>query len=381
MSGPRLFVGLMSGTSLDCVDAVIARFDGPHVQLAFSNSTPIDQNLRSRVLFLAEGASVTLEELGWVDRALGTLFAQATNDLLDLAGLRASDITAIGSHGQTIRHRPCSADNATGFTIQIGDPNTIAELTGICTVADLRRRDVAAGGQGAPLVPAFHQAVFGKGGVDRVIANVGGMANVSLLGRHGDVARGFDTGPGNVLLDAWIFRHMQALYDEDGRWAEAGSVDAGLLHCLKGHPFIGHPPPKSTGREDFNIRWLDRVLEGMGREFDPQDVQATLMEFTAQTLSEGMLSAMPECSEVFVCGGGAKNLALMRRLSTLLGARRVSSTNELGIHPDWVEACAFAWLAHQAIEGLPGNLPSVTGARRPVVLGGVYPGTAGFRRS
>lgn len=230
------------------------------------------------------------------------------------------------------------------------------------------------------MVPAFHQAVFGKAGVDRVIANIGGMANISLLGRDGEFARGFDTGPGNVLMDAWILRHMEAFFDEDGRWAAAGSVDTELLHCLEDHPFIDQPPPKSTGREDFNIGWLDGVLEGMGRAIAPQDVQATLMEFTAQTLSGAILSAMPECSDVFVCGGGAKNRALMQRLSTLLGTRPVANTSDLGIDPDWVEACAFAWLAHQAIEGLPGNIPSVTGATRPVVLGGVYPGATGLEK-
>ena len=300
MSTPRLFVGLMSGTSLDCVDAVVARFDGEAAHLVFSNSTPIPEELRLRVLELAESPSTTLEEVGRVDRELGTLFARATIELLEISCLGPADISAVGSHGQTIRHRPGASADAPGFTLQIGDPNTIAELTGICTVADFRRRDVAAGGQGAPLVPAFHQSAFSKRGVERIVANIGGMANISLLPGDGRPARGFDTGPGNVLLDAWILRHLRHPFDLDGRWAETGTIDQRLLARLLDHPFLLRAPPKSTGREDFNILWLQEMLASTGREIAPQDVQATLLEFTARSLTAGVLDAMPECEEVYL---------------------------------------------------------------------------------
>lgn len=373
MSARSLYVGLMSGTSLDSIDAAIVEIEGATARVLASHSESIGTALRQRLLELAESPSTTLEEMSEADRELGILFARATRTLLERASIPAHRIAAIGSHGQTIRHRPGGSSGRPGFTLQIGDPNTIAELTGICTVADFRRRDVAAGGQGAPLVPAFHQEIFGKPGVERVVANVGGMANVSLLYSDGRPAKGFDTGPGNALMDAWTFRHLNLPFDEDGRWAMSGRVDEALLEALLQHPFFGLPPPKSTGREDFNSAWLDGVLRELPRRVSAQDTQATLLELTARTLANGVVNAMPECSELFLCGGGARNVALAGRISELLAGRSVATTEVLGVHPDWVEACAFAWLAHQALQGKPGNLPSVTGASRRVVLGGIYP--------
>lgn len=374
MSRAGLYVGLMSGTSLDSIDAALIRIDGASANLIASHTKPLASGLRQQLLALAEGYSTTLEELGEADREIAVHFAEAVQELLTRAGIPAEDVVAIGSHGQTVRHRPCRGGSGRGFTLQIGDPNTIAEMTGICTVADFRRRDVAAGGQGAPLVPAFHQAVFAKRGVDRVIANIGGMANVSLLPANGSIARGFDTGPGNALMDAWTTTHSGMPYDEDGLWARSGRVNDTLLTELLRHPFLHLAPPKSTGREDFNIEWLGKVIIDLALDISPRDVQATLLDYTAQTLAAGIIGSMPECTDVFLCGGGAKNSALVGRLSTLLGDRRVDTTAPLGVHPDWVEACAFAWLAHQALTMCPGNLPSVTGAARPVVLGGIYPG-------
>ena len=373
MSPSDLYVGLMSGTSVDGIDAVIIRTDGATATLMASHSKAISEDLRSRLLRLTEATTTTLEEIGEADRDLGVLFAHAVEELLTLSNISHERITAIGSHGQTIRHRPSRDSSRSGFTLQIGDPNTIAELTGICTVADFRRRDMAAGGQGAPLVPAFHQAVFALDGVDRVVANIGGMANVSLLPGDGARAQGFDTGPGNVLMDAWIERHLGAPFDEGGRWALSGVADSTLLSQLLDHPFLALPYPKSTGREEFNLAWLDSILESSPR-IEPHDVQATLLEFTARTLTCSINDAMPGCTEVYLCGGGAQNAALVGRLTALLGGKKVATTEQLGVHPDWVEACAFAWLGHQALSGKPGNLPSVTGAKRLVVLGAIYHG-------
>jgi anhydro-N-acetylmuramic acid kinase len=374
MQKQGLYVGLMSGTSLDSIDAVVIQTDGAQAKLLASHSHPIENALRHRLLALAESPTTTLEEVGEVDRELGIQFACAVRDLLSLAAIPAIRIVAIGSHGQTIRHRPARSGPSRGFTLQIGDPNTIAEMTGICTVADFRRRDVAAGGQGAPLVPAFHQAVFGSPGVDRVVANIGGMSNISVLPESGSDATGFDTGPGNALMDAWTTLHLGLPFDADGDWASSGKADMALLSALLRHPFLSLPPPKSTGREEFNLPWLERALGELGRRLEPQDVQATLLELTARTLIAGIMDAMPTCTEIYLCGGGARNVTLVDKLAQLLPGRTVATTEHLGVHPDWVEACAFAWLGHQSLIGSPGNLPSVTGATRRVILGGVYPG-------
>lgn len=370
-----LYVGLLSGTSVDAIDAALVRTDGRAVALLGTRSHTMAPGLRSRLLTLAEADTFAPEELGTIDRELGMELAEAALALIAEFRVAPSEVVAIGSHGQTIRHRPARSGSQPGFTWQIGDPNTIAELTGICTVADFRRRDIAAGGQGAPLVPAFHDRVFRSHGTDRIVANIGGISNVSLLpGDPSGTVSGFDTGPGNALMDAWILRHLLRPYDHDGEWARSGRVCAPLLRRMLAHPYLDLPPPKSTGREEFNLQWLDALLAD-AQPLAPEDIQATLLHFTVESLAGSIESSMPGCKEVFLCGGGAANTALRCGLEDRLRGRRVGTTEALGIHPDWVEACAFAWLAHQSLSGLPGNLPAVTGALRPVCLGGVYPGS------
>jgi anhydro-N-acetylmuramic acid kinase len=366
---------VLSGTSIDAVDAALLRIETASMETVCALNHEIEHSLRGRLSRLAEASSVSPDEVGTLDRQFAIVCAEAVRELLRKAHVDPEEISAIGSHGQTIRHRPDPAGQMPGFTWQIGDPNTIAEMTGILTVADFRRRDVAAGGQGAPLVPAFHDAVFRKMGVDRVIANVGGISNVTLLpGDPEKVIGGFDTGPGNVLLDGWIRRHHQRDFDDDGSWAASGSISRRLLAGMLRHPYLPKPAPKSTGREEFNLEWLDELLGTFGI-LDPADVQATLLEFTAVTLCESIQTVMPNCTEVYLCGGGSRNSALRTRVKSLLGTRvTVADTASLGVHPDWVEACAFAWMAWRTLRGEPSNLPGVTGASRAACLGGIYPG-------
>jgi anhydro-N-acetylmuramic acid kinase len=348
-------------------------FEDRSVSVVQTLSAPIPADLKADLLTLCEASTVSPEHVGEIDRRLGICLGNAVISLLAAAGVNHTAVRAVGSHGQTIRHRPGRAGAQCGFTWQIGDPNSIAEITGICTVADFRRRDIAAGGQGAPLVPAFHAWAFRSRQRSRVVVNIGGMANLSLLPADPSQSiSGFDTGPGNALLDAWIRRHRQLEFDADGQWARTGTVDLALLGELLQHPFLALPPPKSTGREDFHLGWLDRTL-GV-RQLSARNVQATLAEFTARTICDALLGAMPECEEIFVCGGGVHNSALIERIGELLEPRALASTALIGLDPDWVEAGAFAWLARQTVAGRPGNLPGVTGARHPVVLGAVYPG-------
>jgi anhydro-N-acetylmuramic acid kinase len=370
------FVGLLSGTSIDAIDAALLHIGSESLRLVHAEAVPIAPSLRSELLQLTECETVSPDAIGLLDRRLGTHLAEAVLHVLAASGTHPEAVRAIGSHGQTIRHRPARPGAAdAGFTWQIGDPNTIAELTGICTVADFRRRDVAAGGQGAPLVPAFHAWAFRSDEHDRVILNIGGMANISVLrASPGSTVTGFDTGPGNALLDAWTRRHQGVTYDRDGGWARSGRVDSGLLARLRAHSFFGLPAPKSTGREEFNLAWLDRQLVGL--HTSAPDVQATLLEFTATTIADAIVATLAPAGEVFVCGGGAHNGCLMERLGQLLAPRRTSSTAALGLDPDWVEAALFGWLARQTLSNLAGNLPSVTGASHPVVLGAIHPGRA-----
>lgn len=370
-----LYIGLLSGTSIDGVDTALVHIDETSVRTVCSRTHELEQSLRSRLLTITEATSATLEEIGTLDREFAIVCARAVQALLLSAGVPDHDIVAVGSHGQTIRHRPDPVGQRPGFTWQIGDPSTIAELTGICTVADFRRRDIAAGGQGAPLVPAFHNALFRKSGVNRIVANIGGISNITLLpGELGAMVGGFDTGPGNTLMDGWIRRHRHQDFDTDGAWAASGCISRQLLEKMLEHPFLRRPTPKSTGREDFNLGWLDGLLADMPR-LDESDIQATLLELTAQTLCSGAVSAMPDCREVYLCGGGAKNGALRRRIETLMGSNvGVRDTGVLGIDPDWVEACAFAWMAWRTLRGESCNLPEVTGATREACLGGIYPG-------
>lgn len=363
----------MSGTSLDGIDAVLVDFAPNPPRLIAATWVPYPRTLVHELKNLITHLN-DLKVLGQLDWVLGERLAAAVLDLLSLAKTDPRDVIAIGSHGQTILHQPHATSP---FTLQIGDPNLIAERTGITTVADFRRRDIAAGGEGAPLVPAFHQVFFGCSYEDRVVVNIGGIANVTLLPRSGECnISGFDTGPGNVLLDAWVFLHLNQPYDQDGQWANAGRCSDTLLARLRRDPYFGLPPPKSTGTDYFNLGWLERYLTDDMPILPPQDVQATLTELTAQIIAQAIYNSALEQPRVIVCGGGAYNKVLMIQLAQALPGSLVEPSNQHGLAPAWVEATAFAWLAKQTLSHNPGNLPTVTGARHPVVLGGVYAGCA-----
>ncbi|MFP4611478.1 MAG: anhydro-N-acetylmuramic acid kinase, partial [Thiohalophilus sp.] len=364
------YIGLMSGTSLDGIDAALLDFSAAPSLLAH-HSQPLPDALRQQLYQLQSPGQDELTTVMRLDVELGRLFAKAVQALLKKTGLSANRIAGIGSHGQTLRHYP---DGPNPSTLQIGDPNLIAELTGITTIADLRRRDMAAGGQGAPLVPAFHAALFRHSSRNRAILNIGGIANLTLLPATAKTPiTGFDSGPGNGLMDAWIEQHQQQSYDRDGEWAASGHVHPGLLERLLHDPYFARTPPKSTGREYFNMSWLQAALEPFA-DLAPRDVQATLCELSARSIAEALQATMESVDEVLICGGGVHNRTLYQRLGELLTPARLASTAEAGLDPDWVEAAAFAWLARQTLAGQPGNLPSVTGASHPVVLGGIYPG-------
>ncbi|WP_026143530.1 anhydro-N-acetylmuramic acid kinase [Xanthomonas sacchari] len=364
-----LFLGLMSGTSADGIDAALVRFDhdgNPQLQLGRTYAWAPQQ--RAVLIALGEGGDIaSLDALGQLDAEVAIAFAEAALRLLDDAGVAPAAVRAIGSHGQTVRHRPL-ADPA--FTWQLGDGNRIAELTGIATVCDFRRRDVAAGGHGAPLMPAFHAAMLGAAHEDRAVLNLGGIGNLTLLPAHGAV-RGFDTGPANALLDAWCQRHRDQPYDAGGAFAASGAVDADLLQRLLADPWFALPPPKSTGREQFHLRWLEACLDTPAPA--PAAVQATLLELTAATIADALLTQQPATRQLLVCGGGVHNPLLLARLQALLPGVQVQSTQAQGLDPDYIEAMGFAWLARQTLAGLPGNLPSVSGARGPRILGAIHP--------
>lgn len=361
---PR-YIGVMSGTSLDGLDIALIE-QGQHTTLLATHYLPMPDDLRAELLTLCSSGPDELARSAIAEQRWAQLAAQGINALLNEQQLNPADIRAIGSHGQTVRHEP-----ARGFTIQIGNPALLTELTGITVVADFRRRDVAAGGQGAPLVPAFHDALFSDSSHRRAVLNVGGFSNLSLLDPQQPV-HGFDSGPGNVLLDAWIQRHQGVSYDRNGVWAASGQVANDLLHALLSDPFFTTRGPKSTGRELFNLPWLDQHLARLPA-LAPADVQATLLEMTAQSIVAALQNAQQGTQQLLVCGGGAHNGALMQRLAQLLPGCTVSSTAEQGVPPDWVEAMAFAWLAHCCLEGIPSNRPSVTGAKGLRVLGAIYP--------
>ena len=360
-----LYLGAMSGTSLDGLDiALIEQQQRP--QLLASLYLPMPDALRRELLALCAPGIDELARAALAENAWAELAADGIGQLLEREGLQADAIRAIGSHGQTVRHEP-----ARGFTVQIGNPALLAERTGIRVVADFRRRDVAAGGQGAPLVPAFHQAVFDDGRTPRAVLNIGGFSNFSLL-QPGQPVSGFDCGPGNALLDAWIGLQQAQAFDRDGAWAATGRVHPELLRSLLATPFFQTQGPKSTGRELFNLPWLQGHLQRLS-PIAGEDVQRTLLELTAHSIVEALRGAQPDCREVLVCGGGAHNRTLMTRLGELLPGVDVCATDRHGIDPDWVEAVAFAWLAHCCLEGIAGNRPSVTGARGLRVLGAIYP--------
>ena len=362
----NLYLGMISGTSMDAIDAALVDFDEAPLRVVAATATPFDPALKARVTAAIDHADkVALDEIGQLDVEIGRAFARAANELLRAAGISAGQVAAIGSHGQTLRHRP---DLPAPFTWQIGDPNILTEMTGITVVADFRRRDVAAGGQGAPLLPVFHDQVFRSADEDRVIANLGGIANVTILKRDSTVT-GFDTGPANRLLDAWIGVHRSQDYDADGAWAASGRVDATLLRELLDEPYLELPPPKSTGRELFNLPWLQTKLGLFERR--PEDVQATLQQYTAESVADAVKRYASGAS-LYCCGGGAHNRALLQSLAQLLAPHRVASTLELGLNPDYVEAVAFAWFAKNTLEGRTSSAGSVTGAKGARILGGVY---------
>lgn len=360
----------MSGTSADAIDAALVQLDGMRCQVLHAIQLPLPDHLHTQIISLFQSGDHEIDRMGSLDRDLGELFASAVHELLRASGASARAITAIGSHGQTIRHRP-RLSSGSGFTLQIGDPNTIAEITGITTIADFRRRDMAAGGQGAPLVPAFHQAVFANQGRCRVVLNIGGIANITVLAADGTV-RGYDTGPGNGLMDAWIFDCLGEKIDRNGAWAASGTVSPALFAQLYTHPYFSLPAPKSTGREEFSLAWLKEILHSLPDK-SGQDVQATLLELTARSVAD-QIASLPDLTDVLVCGGGAYNQALMRRLGALLSKIPLRTTDEFGIPVNYVEAAAFAWLAMRTLNQLPGNITAVTGANREVILGGIYPG-------
>jgi len=364
-----LYLGLMSGTSADGIDAALVQFpDAGSCRFVHGLTHAWDPALRAELIALGEGGGLdSLDALGRIDARIGITFAAAANQLLAEAGIAASQVQAIGSHGQTVRHRPL-ADPA--FTLQLGDANRIAELTGITTVADFRRRDVAAGGQGAPLMPAFHLAMLGTATEDRAILNLGGIANLTLIPREG-TPRGFDTGPANALMDAWCQRHRGEPFDAQGAFAASGQVDGALLARWLSEPWFALPPPKSTGREQFHLAWAEAAL-GDG-QLSAADVQATLLELTAATVANALLAHLPTVKRVLVCGGGVRNPPLLRRLGARLPGVVVESSAVHGLDPDYMEAMGFAWLAQRTLAGLPGNLPAVTGAAGPRILGAIHP--------
>lgn len=363
----RRYIGTMSGTSLDGLDVVLTALTANGLVVEAAHTYPFPPQLAAELLSLCSPGDDEITRMLAADIELAHFTAQSIQELLQQQGLGPQDITAIGHHGQTIRHQPLG-DHAN--TLQIGDANAVALLSQITTVADFRRKDMAAGGQGAPLVPAFHQAVFRQADENRVIVNIGGIANITVLNANRDAVVGFDSGPGNVLMDLWYRQHQAGSIDEGGSWAETGQVDTPLLAGMLSDPYFSQPYPKSTGREYFHQNWLNDMLEE--RDLAVADVQATLCQLTAETILHAIAQTGTECQRILVCGGGVHNLSLMRRLQTLAGSIPVESSGNYGLHPDWVEGACFAWLAKQTIEGRPANLPSVTGASAEVILGAIY---------
>lgn len=372
-----LFIGLLSGSSMDAIDAAVVSFADDIPKLICTESYPIPLAFKTQCLHLSQQGQGSIDDFGRLDTEAGELFSAAVLSLLKKANIDAKQIRAIGSHGQNLRHRPNSNPP---FSLQIGDPNIISERTGIVTIADFRRRDLAAGGQGAPLAPGFHSVVFGNKNENRVIVNIGGISNITLLPKDPNHAIiGFDTGPGNCLMDSFVAKHWQLNFDDQGKIAAKGKVESAFLDFCLNDEYFTKAPPKSTGREYFNLNWLDRKIEKFYfsehkkelDEIDPMNIQATLMSLTADSIANMIQQHSPKDAAVFVCGGGAYNKTLMKKLSANL-EKDVFSTEKLGISPDWVEAMLFAWLAKQTLEGKSGNCPSVTGAKRAIPLGGIF---------
>ena len=366
----ELYAGVMSGTSLDGVDAVVAEFRAPPDSLVVTlGSTHIafPAALRDELLALQSAGGDEIARAARAANLLADLYAMAISDACEVAGVKPHDLVAAGVHGQTVRHRP-----EQGWTLQINNPARVAERAYVTVVADFRSRDIAAGGQGAPLVPAFHAAIFGDAAAHRAVVNIGGIANVTDLPPRGAVT-GFDTGPGNVLMDLWTARHRAAPFDVNGEWAAQGKVDPALLSSLLAEPYFAAAPPKSTGRDLFNAGWLDSKLARAHRAGTHEGVQATLAALTARTIADAVRVHAAGASELLVCGGGAHNATLLRMLSAELAPRNVATTGDRGVAAEHVEALAFAWLAREALAGRAGNLAAVTGARGSRILGAIYP--------
>ena len=361
----ELYVGLMSGTSLDGVDAVLADFSAAKPRLLASAHRPFGRQLRDSLLALNAPGDNELERAALAGNELAREYAFAVSEVLARAAMAPAEVRAIGCHGQTVRHRPSA-----GYTVQLGNGALLAELAGIRVVADFRSRDIAAGGQGAPLAPAFHAAVFSDPAEDRAVLNLGGIANLTFLPRSGEVT-GFDSGPGNCLLDLWAARHIGAPYDAGGNWAAGAGAIPALLERLLSEPYFAAAPPKSTGRDLFNEGWLGTALKGGEAA---QAVQATLLELTARSVADAIARYCRGAKRLIVCGGGANNHVLTRRIGELAAAAALEPSSCHGIEPALVEATAFAWLARQTIEERTASLPSVTGARAARVLGAIYPG-------
>lgn len=368
-----LFIGLMSGTSLDALDVAIVDInDGQQIKLLQAENFPLETPLKSKLLRLINSQyddDDAIELLGECDALLGEAFAAAVNQLIDSSPYSKEQISAIGSHGQTIRHRPASNP---AFTMQIGDASRIAEQTGITTIADFRSRDIAAGGQGAPLVPAFHRAAFSHPNENRCVINIGGMANISYL--PADSSRptcGFDTGPGNVLLDYWCELNTQQAFDKNGDWGRSGKLDHQLLSAMLTEPYFSQPLPKSTGRELFNASWLQNQINHLSA--NPEDIQASLTELTARSITDAIDHYFPATDKLILCGGGSRNQFLRERVQHHCGSRIVEDTSDYNIEPDWVEAVAFAWLGYCTLNNIPANEPAATGAHSRVILGAIYP--------
>lgn len=365
----NLYIGLMSGTSLDGIDASLVCIEKNKVEVIASLCLPLSSTLKEKIKALINPATDEINRLMALDVQLGQQFAEATKQLLLKANIKKEKISAIGSHGQTIRHYP---NNEYPSTLQIADPNTIAEATGITTVADFRRRDMAAGGQGAPLVPAFHQHIFHNENKNRIILNLGGIANITILPADKNIAvTGFDTGPANTLLNHWTQQQQNKSYDDKGDWAESGKVNQDLLKSLLQDDYFKLPPPKSTGTEYFNVAWLENKLAKFSN-LASEDVQASLTALTAKTVCDAIHTYSPQTDEMIICGGGVHNDFLVKQLKLGLPNIDINSSAEYGLNPDYIEATAFAWLAKQTMEHKVGNLAEVTGASRAVVLGGVY---------
>lgn len=353
---------------MDAIDVVVADLDDQSVTVPAYQQFPIPENIQHRVRAVNSSSSIdTITEL---DVILAGLFADAVCSLLDSSGVKAEDIVAIGHHGQTVLHLP---EDQHPRTLQIGDANIIAEKTGITTVADFRRMDIAAGGQGAPLTPGFHAWYFKSFKGKQLILNIGGMANLTIV--NGDDVTGFDSGPGNALLDDWIRQHQGLDFDRDGQWASSGQCHDALLKSMLDYDYFAKKPPKSTGKDEFNLTWLNNLIDQCKEKPSAVDVQSTVLQLSAQTISEAICEHARDAGdavEIIVCGGGCHNITLMGKLELLLEDIEISCTDKYDIDPDAVEAIAFAWLAKQRLEGKPGNIPSVTGASKPVILGGIY---------